>query len=81
MTILNSSGALVTLAGFALAFLGMLWRLVAAIVRHIDATKANTTALAALGTTLTTHITRSDARATAHETRIRHLERLNHVRT
>lgn len=81
LTAAQIAGVVVTgLVGFA-GLVGMLWKLTAAVVRHVDATRANTSALATLGTTLTTHITRSDARASAHERRIRHLERLNNVST
>lgn len=51
-----------------LTLLGLLWRIMTAIVRHIEATHANTQAISTLGAALTEHVTKTSDRLTAVET-------------
>lgn len=58
------AGSLVAL----LTLLGLLWRIMVAIVRHIEATHANTQAISTLGTALSEHVTKTADRLTEVET-------------
>lgn len=58
------AGALVAL----LSLVGMLWRLMSAVVRHVEATKANTAAIGQLADAMTEHITTTNGRLTVVET-------------
>jgi hypothetical protein len=58
------AGAVVSLV----TLLGLLWRIMTAIVRHIEATHANTHAISTLGAALSEHVTKTSDRLTAVET-------------
>ena len=70
MIVLSAAQVAGGLAGAAVSLvtlLGLLWRIMTAIVRHIEATHANTKAISTLGDALAEHVTKTSDRLTAVE--------------